>query len=169
MAHQGNTATLRGRAEEGYLHSPFLQVIGKLVYCRPGCRSYRLLIVQKSRQFDMERSVNFNNALAADLWDQGLVGPKESTAGEKSSYLFQKPKDANTCLIHFLAIDSACSSSDLNGNCSSYEPQLTFSSTLPSTMGMMSSSSQRRAHKSGHHSAKSADMAKPMNFSAWPC
>lgn len=86
MAHQRNTATLRGCAEEGYLHFPILQVIGKLVDRRPGCPSYRLLIVQKSRQFNMERSVNFNNALAADLWDRGLVGAKESTAGEKSRY-----------------------------------------------------------------------------------
>lgn len=36
-------------------------------------------------------------------------------------------------------------------------------------MGMMSRSSQRRAHKSGHRSAKSADMATPTSFSPWPC
>jgi hypothetical protein len=131
MAHQGNTTTLRGRAEKGYLHSPFLQVISKLLDCRPGCRSHCLFIVREPRQSDMERSVNFNNASAADLWDRGMVGPKESTAGKKEQVLiFQKLKEANTCLIHFLAIDSACSSSDLNGNCSSYEPQLTFSSSL---------------------------------------
>jgi hypothetical protein len=40
----------------------------------------------------MESSVNFNNALAGDLYDWGLVGAKESVASEKSRYLFQKQR-----------------------------------------------------------------------------
>ena len=67
MAHQGNTATLRGCAEEGYLHAPFFKVVGKLVDCGPSCRPHRRLVIQGSRQLDVERSVDFNNAPAANL------------------------------------------------------------------------------------------------------
>lgn len=40
----------------------------------------------------MESNVNFNNALAGDLYDRGLVGAKESMASEKSRYLFQNQR-----------------------------------------------------------------------------